>query len=166
MKRLPEALLVLALVVLTVLVVRHVRDKDVSVKVSAVPEAVASPQISIAPVIMDVPVQERDLKDWMEKLPTKSDLQGLSDAEVHSVPMIVAHAAEDLAAYAEAVRQAPNLRREALDFFKGCAEKDAVVDSLRAFCFNKAVTLQLELRGQVWDPESVPKNIKELATQL
>lgn len=166
MKRLPEVLLVLVLIVLSALALRHVRAKNVSVEVSATTKAMASPQASLPLVQTDIPVQERNLNEWMETLPTKSDLQKLSDAEVHTVPTVVVHAAEDLAAYAEAVRQAPNLRREALVFFKGCAEKDAVVDSLRAYCFAKAVTLQLELRGQVWDPESVPKNIKELATQL
>lgn len=166
MKRLSAALFALTLVVLAVLVMSHVRTKNVSVQVSAAPEAVASPQTRTQSVPAEIPVQERNLDDWMEKLPTKSDLQKLSDAEVHTMPTVVAHAAEDLAAYAETVRQEPSRRREALEFFKGCAQRDAVVDSLRAYCFAKAVTPQLELRGQVWDPESVPKNIKELATQL
>ena len=135
-------------------------------EISSVPEAKAKlTSLSQAPS-SPLPMHERNLSEWIEQLPTKSDLQALTDAEVHAMPVVVSEAAEELTAYAELVRNSPMLRSEALGFFKSCAEKDAVVDSLRAYCFAKAVTLQLELEGRVWDPSSVPTNIKELATQL
>lgn len=111
-----------------------------------------------------------DYKTWarqiLNNLPRREDLQNAADADSEITPQVIREGAADVAALFEYASQNPVVKKAAVEVFKECAEQSEGLDPVRAYCYAKAVRLNLELGGDFWDPQSVSDAIKNLARDL
>lgn len=117
-------------------------------------------------LVQDLELKE-ELKQVMEKLPSKRDIQNLHEDQVHFTPEVVNEGGALIGDVLEAADNDPARREETLKFFKACAENDSLIEAIRAVCWR--TTLSRLSKWEIFLPVSdadVPQNIQDLAAEL
>jgi hypothetical protein len=104
-------------------------------------------------------------QEVFQSMPTKADLAKLSDEDAHYTPQAMFNAAVELGKIAQAVADHPDLAPETFEFYKQCAEKELLPDSLRASCYAEFQKL-LKSSGLSEALPQVPQNVIDLAAQV
>ena len=111
-----------------------------------------------------------DFKAWSNQvlagLPTKQQVQQDETFSGEGSPRALEEGAVSVTELYSYVVENPNVKTVAVDTFKSCASNTEALDAIRAYCYSKAVRLNLELGGDFWDPVSVPDSIKNLSRSL
>lgn len=113
------------------------------------------------------PVMTNELSVSMNELPTLSDLEGLTDEEVHHTAEFILEAGRKIGLLIEEADSNPVKREETLKFLKSCAENVDLVPAIRAVCWKKTMS-QITI-WKIFLPISdakVSDEIKNLASQL
>jgi hypothetical protein len=89
-----------------------------------------------------------------EKLPTREQMAKKTSEEVHFTPPEVLAIAEDLGHIADELKAKPELIPSGVEFFRGCAGRENVLEAVRAVCLKEL---------QRWAPQAQPPIAVELA---
>lgn len=110
---------------------------------------------------------QTELTSVMNELPSKEDLQNLSEEDVHMTPEIVTEGGMKIGRLIDKADKDPVRREATLSFLKGCTENEEVIPQLRALCWNET---QNQIQDwQIFIPISdakVPEDIKSLSSKL
>jgi hypothetical protein len=105
-------------------------------------------------------------KTW-EHLPVADNLKGVSDEDLHFAPPGLMQAAEGLGKIVQEIKSNPGLIPSGIEFFRSCAEKREVYDSVRAVCYRNLQYWASQANPPVKvDPESFPEEIRGIAAGL
>lgn len=131
------------------------------------PPAQVKPQIPDAPAAgpaeSPAHLDFRELaRTTLSALPTRAQLQKLSDAEVHRTPVMLLRAGQSLGKVAEAIAADPELTPQGLKFYSDCALDEKVSGSVRALCYGNWKKLSRDGKN----PPAVPADIRALADKL
>lgn len=138
---------------------RPVKPEDQSVKtVAKVP---TSPAATTIVTEATAAIGKYDFKQQLEvtlkKLPTKASLQALTAEEAHSTPQVLKSAAFEIGQIQSKLKSNPELKAEAFQFYKSCAEKSDLASQVRALCYHYGRSL-----GE-FNAAGIPENVKDLA---
>lgn len=108
------------------------------------------------------------LQKTLIELPELSEVQNINPREFHLYSPLVKKASVQLSGVAEVWHDDIDLKPMALEFYKECASQQAKISVVRAYCFNKAIKLNVEIYHQVWmyDPRAISMALINLAKQI
>lgn len=111
-----------------------------------------------------------DFRTWsnqvLASLPTKQQVQQDETFTGEGAPKALEEGAVSVTELYTYVVENPNVKTAAVETFKSCANNENGLDAIRAYCYSKAVRLNLELGGDFWDPVTVSDSIKKLSRSL
>lgn len=111
-----------------------------------------------------------DFKIWADQvvrqLPNVNDLSADETADKEGSSETLRVAASQISKLYDYVDKNPKTKTAAITAFKECALNTLGLTPVRAYCYAKAVRLNLELGGNFWDPPGVSDEIKNLSRDL
>lgn len=127
----------LALIVLTLTLVLFLKTETKSSK----KEQGLSPTYEITKN-MPLPLQEKveqitNPEAKIDSLPTIENLKALPEEQLHHTPEIILNGGALIGRIEDQAQQNPSARKEAMRFFKECAEAQNIALPLRAVCLRK-----------------------------
>ncbi|ATH07120.1 hypothetical protein BIY24_03955 [Halobacteriovorax marinus] len=108
-----------------------------------------------------------DFSPKLQELPTFSEIQNLSNEDVHHTPDLVKRAGVVIGEVHQSAQVRPVLRPSALKFFTQCAEDDETIHSIRALCLKKVISLIAEWKlSSPISLSKIPPRVFALASKI
>ena len=107
-------------------------------------------------------------RDTLKALPSIEQLRATihNDEEAHHTPPALMEAGRKLGAVAQRLASNPDLRLEALDFYKECVLDSKLVESIRALCLGDFKMHHHDGDRVQLDESEIPQRIQDLASKL
>lgn len=160
---------------------KQVANISISVEASAVEKLLPKPSTETEGQFKGLSEAANEVKDleqskiadfttWANQvladMPTLEDVEEDTSFSGEGEPQALLEASAEITELYVYVDKNPLLKPAAVEVFKNCAVDQNGIDAIRAYCYAKAVRLNLEQDGEFWDPESVSRRIKTLARDL
>jgi len=109
---------------------------------------------------------DKQLSETTAALPHASDLRKLSAEEAHETPKILLRAGKMLGQVAETVAANPQLKDQAVGFYRECTKNDDYPTSVRSLCYVDFKNLAKDQSTQLLPEDQVSPNVLKLSKTL
>lgn len=133
-----------------------------------VPTVTATPQASTSEESQKAASEafDRQLNETATQIPRVADLRKMSAEEAHQTPQVLLKAGKALGKIAEAVAANPQLKDQAMGFYRECTKNDDYPTSVRSLCYSDFRNLAGSQADELLPADQVAPNVIKLSKTL